>query len=218
MNEYNDDRQFHYIAIGDDPDNPDYVLGDNISNEKLLASIGKTIIAFTKLEETMSICFSLTLGCEPELAGIIAHALPTRERCDILFHIFSYRLGSAELIRSGKNTKHDKNLRAVEKLFDKIDRVITQRNKIVHSTWVTYNEREEKIHRIKWNKTRKTPGWPSEDYKITDTEEIEKLVNEINDINNELYLTFWQYFGSWVQERAERNEGGLQIINGEEED
>ncbi len=45
---------------------------EEISNEHLVA-IGKLVVAFTQLEEMVSVCFSLVLGCKPELGGIITN-------------------------------------------------------------------------------------------------------------------------------------------------
>jgi len=108
-----------FIIIGDDPRNPDSIITGEIPSDEHLIAMGKITVAFTQLEEEVSTCFSLLLGCEPELASILANSLPTRERCDTLFHIFAYRFGSAEMIRSGKNVKQDKKLRLLSNLFKK---------------------------------------------------------------------------------------------------
>ena len=157
-------------------------------------------------------CFSLLLGCEPELASILANSLPTRERCDILFHIFAYRFGSADIVRSGKNPKRDRKLHLLSDLFDKINEAATIRNNIVHSTWSASDEDGQKAHRLKWTKTKAKPGFPSTDYSLLGPEEVLKQADFINTVRHELYLFFWENFGTWIQERAKNNEGGLQLL------
>ncbi len=119
-----------FIAIGDDPQHPDSIITGEMPSDEHLIAMGKITVAFTQLEEVVSTCFSLLLGCEPELASILANSLPTRERCDTLFHIFAYRFGSAEIIRSGKNVKRDRKLRLLSNLFERINEAASIRNKI----------------------------------------------------------------------------------------
>jgi hypothetical protein len=200
------------FAIGNDPRHPDFIItGDIPSNEHLIA-IGKIAVAFTQLEEVVSTCFSILLGCEPELASILANSLPMKERCDSLFHIFAYRLGSAEIIRSGKNVKRDKNLRLLAALFKKIDKAASMRNKTLHSTWSSDTEDEQKAHQLRWSATRTKPGFPSSDYSLLSAEEILENATFIDEVRHELYLFLWNHFGAWMQERAKNKEGGLCIL------
>jgi hypothetical protein len=201
-----------YFAIGDDPGNPDSIISGNMPSDEHLIAMGKVIVAFTELEQMVSICFSLLLGCEPELASIIANSLPTRERCDTLFHIFAYRFGSAEMIRSGTNTKKDIKLRQLSNIFDKIDKAATIRNQIAHSTWSASKEDGQKVHRLKWIRTRTQPGFPQTDYSLLTPEDILKNVVFINQVSKDLHIFFWDNFGGWIQERAKNKEGGLQLL------
>lgn len=201
-----------FIASGDDPRNTDFVItGEMPSNEHLIA-IGKVNVAFTKLEEVVSTCFSLLLGCEPELASIVADSLPTRERCDTLFHIFAYRFGSAEMIRSGKNVKQERKLKRLSNLFKRINDAVSMRNKIAHSIWAADTEDELKAHRLYWSKKRSQPGFPSTDYSMLSAEEILKQADFISEVRHELFLFFCKYFGGWIQERAKNEEGGLRLL------
>jgi hypothetical protein len=122
------------FIMGDDPRNPDSVITQEMPSDPHLLAIGKLVVTFAQLEEMVSTSFSVLLGCEPEPASILANSLPIKERCDILFHIFAYRFGSAAMIRSGKNVKRDKNLRRLSTLFKAINDASTIRNKFVHST------------------------------------------------------------------------------------
>jgi len=201
-----------FIVIGDDPRHPDSIIIEGMPSDEHLIAMGKITVAFTQLEEVVSTCFSLLLGCEPELASILANSLPTRERCDTLFHIFAYRFGSAEIIRSGKNVKRDRKLRLLSNLFKRINEAVSIRNKIVHSIWSSDTEDEQKAHRLKWSRTQAKPGFPSTDYSQLSAEEVLKYADFINEVSHELYLFFWKYFGAWIQERAKNNEGGLQLI------
>jgi len=201
-----------FIAIGDDPRHPDSIITGEMPSDEHLIAMGKITVAFTQLEEVVSTCFSLLLGCEPELASILANSLPTRERCDTLFHIFAYRFGSAEIIRSGKNVKRDRKLRLLSNLFERINEAASIRNKIVHSTWSSDTKDEQKAHRLKWSRIRAKPGFPSTDYSLLSAEEVLKHADFINEVRHELYLFFWEYFGAWIQERAKNNEGGLQLL------
>jgi len=201
-----------YIGIGDDPRHPDSIISGETPSAEHLIAIGKIVTAFTQLEETVSTSFSVLLGCEPELASILADSLPARERCDTLFHIFAYRFGSAEMIRSRKNVKRDRNLRLLSDLFKKIDAATSIRNKIVHSTWSSDTEDEQKAHRLKWSRIRAKPGFPSEDYSLLSAQEILKNVTFIDEVRHELHFFLWEHFGAWIQERAKNKEGGLELI------
>jgi hypothetical protein len=200
-----------FISIGDDPSHPESVISGNTPSDKHILAIGKIIIASTELDTMISDFFSLTMGCEPELAGIIADYLQIRDRCILLHDIFAYRLGSAEKKRAGKNLKQDKELRTLVKLFSNIEEAFNRRNKIVHSLWSADTADDQKIHRIKSGKTKER-GWPLNDYSILSVEDILRDVGFIDKVRNDLYLFFWKYFGSWVQERAKNEEGGLRLI------
>ena len=201
-----------FKTIGDDPRHPDAIITGEMPSYEHLIAVGKITVAFTQLEEVVSVCFSLLLGCEPELASILANSLPTRERCDTLFHIFAYRFGSAEIIRSGKNVKRSRELRLLSILFKRINEAASIRNKIVHSTWSSDTEDEQKAHRLKWSRIQAKPGFPSTDYSLLSAEEVLKHADFINEVRHELYLFFWKYFGAWIQDRAKNNEGGLRLF------
>jgi len=198
--------------FGDDPRNPDFVITGEMPSDEHLIAIGKIAVAFAQLEDMVSVCFSVLLGCEPELASILANSLPMKERCDSLFHIFAYRFGSAEMIRSGKNVKREKNLRLLAALFKRIDKAASMRNKTLHSTWSSDTEDEQKAHQLRWSATRTKPGFPSSDYSLLSAEEILENVTFIDEVRHELYLFLWEHFGSWIQERAKNKEGGLEIL------
>lgn len=59
-----------YIGIEDDPRHPESIIGEEMPSDEHLIAIGKIVAASTRLEEEVSTCFSLLLGCEPELAHI----------------------------------------------------------------------------------------------------------------------------------------------------
>jgi len=198
--------------IGDDPRHPDSVISGEMPSDEHLIAIGKIVAASTRLEETVSTCFSVLLGCEPELASILADSLSVRARCDTLFHIFAYRLGSAEMIRSGKDPKRDRRIRLLSDLFKKIGEATSIRDKIMHSTWSSDTEDEQKVHRFKWRKMPAKPGFPSEDYSLLSAEEILRNVTFIDEVRHELYLFLWEHFGAWMRERAKNKEGGLEIL------
>ncbi|OGN97152.1 MAG: hypothetical protein A2Z77_06295 [Chloroflexi bacterium RBG_13_51_36] len=194
------------------------IVSEGLPTDEHLMAIGKIVAASARLEETISDCFSLLLGCEPELGGILADSLPSRERCDTLFHIFAYRFGSAEMIRSRKDPNQDEKIQLLSDLFGKIDKAIKIRNRMIHSVWSSDTEDERKAHRFRWSrKDRKKPGFPSDDYSLLSVEEILKDVASIDEVRNELFLFLWDYFGEWILERAERGEGGLGLSqrNGE---
>ncbi|MGB6872894.1 MAG: hypothetical protein WBE46_01900 [Dehalococcoidia bacterium] len=197
--------------IGDDPRNPDFVITGEMPSDKHLAAIGKIAVAFTQLEDIVSVCFSLLLGCEPELAGILASSLPFKERCDSLFHIFAYRFGSAEIIRSGKSVKREKKLQLLSDLFKRVTDAATIRNKILHSTWSSDTEDEQKAHQLRWGKPKRL-GFPSTDYSLLSAEEILKQAAFIDEVRHELYLFLWEHFGAWITERAKNKEGGLELL------
>jgi hypothetical protein len=197
---------------GDDPRNPDFVIPGEMPSEGHLIAIGRIAVAFTQLEDMVSVCFSVLLGCEPELASILANSLPMKERCDSLFHIFAYRFGSAEMIRSGKNVKREKNLRLLAALFKRIDKAASTRNKTLHSTWSSDTEDEQKAHQLRWSATRTKPGFPSADYSLLSAEEILNNVTFIDEVRHELYLFLWEHFGAWITERAKNREGGLELL------
>ncbi|MBF8278545.1 MAG: hypothetical protein HW390_3618 [Candidatus Brocadiaceae bacterium] len=201
-----------YMVFGDDPYHPDSILSGQTPSDEHLIAMGKVTVAFTQLEETVSIYFSLLLGCEPELASILANSLPTRERCDILFHIFAYRFGAADMIRSGTNVKRDRRLQHLSQLFKKIHEAATLRNQILHSAWSSDIEDEQKAHRIKWGKKQAQPGFPSADYDVLTAKELLKHADFIKQVRNELYSFFRKHFDSWIQQRAENSEGGLQLL------
>ncbi|MBA7585641.1 hypothetical protein ES708_27627 [subsurface metagenome] len=174
--------------------------------------MGKVIVAFTQLEDMISVSFSLLLGCEPQLASILANALPTRERCDTLFHIFAYRFGSADSIRTGKNPRSSKNIRLLSTLFTKINEAATIRNTIVHSSWSASDEDKQQAHRLKWTRKRAQPGFPSSDYSLLSPEDILKHVDFIDNVRHELHLFLWDNFSPWFQQRAKNGEGGLMMV------
>jgi len=201
-----------FMAAGDDPRHPDFVMtGETPSDEHLIA-IGKVVVAFTRLEDMVSTCFSLLLGCEPELASILANSLQTKERCETLFHIVAYRFGSAEMIRSGKSVKRERNLQRLSSLFKKITNATEIRNRILHSTWSSDTEDEQKAHQLRWSRTRAQPGFPSTYYSLPTAEEVLKQAALIDEVRHELYLFLWEHFGAWIQERAKNKEGGLELI------
>jgi len=194
------------------------MVSEGLPSDEHLMAIGKIVAASARLEDTISDCFSLLLGCEPELGGILADSLPSRERCDTLFHIFAYRFGSAEMIRSGKDPNQDEKIQLLSDLFGKVDKAIRIRNRMIHSVWSSDTEDERKAHRFRWSrKDRKKPGFPSDDYSLLSAEEILKDVVFIDEVRKELYLFLWDYFGEWILERAENKEGGLELSqhNGE---
>jgi hypothetical protein len=181
------------------------------SDEHLMA-IGKVVTASALLEEAVSDCFSLLLGCEPELGNILADSLASRERCETLFHIFAYRFGSAEMIRSGKDPNEDEKIRLLSDLFVKIDKAIKIRNRMIHSLWSSDTEDEGKAHRLRSSrKQRKKPGFPSDDYSLLSVEEISRDVIFIDEVRKELILFLWDHFGEWMLERAKNQEGGLHL-------
>jgi hypothetical protein len=191
---------------------PGLIISGGTPSDEHLMAIGKIVVAFTQFEETVSDCFSLLLGCEPELASLLANSLQIRERCDTLFHIFAYRFGSAEMIRSGKDVGRDRNLGLLRSLFEKIDKAVTIRNRILHSIWSPDTEDERKAHRLKWSKKdRKRPGFPADDYSLLGAEEILKDIAFIDEARQELYLFLWDHFGDWILERAKKKEGGLEL-------
>lgn len=198
--------------IGDDPRNPDFVIGWEMPSDEHLIAMGRVTVAFTQLEDLVSTCFSLVLGCEPELGGIVANSLGMRERCDSLFHVFAYRFGCADTIRSGADPKKAKRLRELSRLFDRIQKASSTRNTVVHSTWSVAEEEEGKAHRLSWSRSRRQPGFPSSDYDLLSAEEILKQADFIMEVRQELYLFFWKHFGAWAQERARRGEGGMQLL------
>jgi hypothetical protein len=185
--------------------------GEMPSDEHLIA-ISKVVVSFAHLEEMISICFSLLLGCEPELASILANSLPIKERCDALFHIFAYRFGSAEMIRSGKNVKREKNLQLLSSLFKRITDATEIRNKVVHSSWSSNTEDKQKAYQLKWGRTRKKPGFPSADYSLLSSEEVLKYAAYIDKVRHELHVFLWEHFIAWIQERAKNNDAGLEIL------
>ena len=200
-----------YIT-GDNPQQPNSVISGEMPSDEHLIAIGKIVAASTRFEETVSTCFSLLLGCEPELASILADYLSVKARCDTLFHIFAYRLGSADMIRSGKDPKRHRKIRLLSDLFKKIGEATSTRDKIVHSTWSSDTENEQKAHRFKWRRMPAKPGFPSEDYSLLSAEEILKDAAFIDEVRNELYLFLWEHFGEWIQERAKNREGGLELL------
>lgn len=200
------------FMIGEDPRHPDYVITGEMPSDGHLVAIGKIAVAFTQLEDMISVCFSVLLGCEPELASILANSLPMKERCDSLFHIFAYRFGSAEMIRSGKNVKREKKLRLLSDLFKRIDEAASIRNKILHSTWSSDTEDAQKAHQLKWSRTRAKPGFPSSDYSLLSAEEILKQASLIDEVHHELYLFLWEHFGAWITKRAKNKERGLELL------
>lgn len=201
-----------FMAAGDDPRHPDFVMTGEMPSDEHLIAIGKIVVAFTQLEDMVSICFSLLLGCEPELASILANSLQIKERCETLFHIFAYRFGSAEMIRSGKNVKREKNLQRLSSLFKKITDATEIRNRIVHSTWSSDTEDEHKAHQLKWGRTRAQPGFPSTYYSMLTAEEVLRQVAFIDEVRYELHVFFQEHFGAWIQERAKNKEGGLELL------
>lgn len=200
------------FIIGEDPRHPDSIITGEMPSDEHLIAIGKIAVAFTRLEETVSTCFSVLLGCEPELASILANSLPTKERCDTLFHIFAYRFGSAEIIRSGKSVKREKRLRLLSDLFKRIGEAASIRNKALHSTWSSDAEDAQKAHQLKWSRSRAKPGFPSSDYSLLSAEEILKQAAFIDEACQELYLFLWDHFGAWITERAKNKEGGLELL------
>jgi hypothetical protein len=200
------------FIMGEDPLHPETVIGYGIPSDEHLIAIGKVAVAFTNLEEMVSTCFSLLLGCEPELASILANSLAIKERCDTLSHIFAYRFGSAEMIRSGKNVKREKNLQRLSRLFKRITDAAEIRNRILHSTWSPDTQDERKAHQLKWSRTRAKPGFPSSDYSVLSADEISKQAASIDDVRDELYMFFWEHFGPWITERAKNKEGGLEFL------
>jgi hypothetical protein len=60
------------FMIGEDPRHPDSIITGEMPSDEHLIAIGKIAVAFTRLEETVSTCFTVLLGCEPELASILA--------------------------------------------------------------------------------------------------------------------------------------------------
>jgi hypothetical protein len=138
--------------------------------------------------------------------------LPTKERCDTLFHIFAYWFGSAEIIRSGKSVRREKRLRLLSDLFKRIDEAASIRNKALHSTWPSDAEDAQKAHQLKWSKSRAKPGFPSSDYSLLSGEEILKQAAFIDEVCQELYLFLWDHFGAWITERAKNKEGGLELL------
>jgi hypothetical protein len=174
-------------------------------------AIGKVAVAFTQLDEAISTCFTLLLGCEAELASILAESLPTKERCDALFHIFAYRFGSAEMIRSGKDIKQEKKLQLLSKLFKRISKAASVRNKILHSAWSSDAD-EQKAHQLNWSVTRKNPGFPSSYYAVLSAEEILNDAAFINEVRHELRLFLWEHFAAWILERGRNREGGLELL------
>lgn len=196
---------------GDDPRNPDFIITGEMPSDGHLIAIGKVVVAFAQLEDMVSICFSILLGCEPELASILANSLQIKERCDTLFHIFAYRFGSAEMIRSGKSVKREKNLQRLSSLFKRINDATEIRNKVVHSTWSSDTEDERRAYQLKWGRTRAKPGFPSADYSLLSAEEVSKQAAFIDEVRHELHVFLWEHFGAWMQERAKNKEGGLEL-------
>lgn len=211
-----EDRSYSFFGTGEDPEHLDKIFDGDMKSEKHLIGIGSIIIAFNKLDEIITTCFSIMLGCEPELASILAYSLPVKQRCDLLFHIFAYRFGSAEIIRSGKDAKKDSNIKALTKLFKKIEKAGNIRNSIVHSSWTLDEENDQKAHRINWKKSNANPGFPSTEYEQYSADDILNKVEFIDNVRKELYLFLWDNFGVWFQERARNHEGGMFLV--EEED
>lgn len=201
-----------FTVAGDDPRHPDVVMTGETPGDEHLIAIGKVVAASTQLEDTVSICFSLLLGCEPELASILANSLQVKERCETLFHIFAYRFGSAQMIRSGKSVKQERNLQHLSSLFKKINDAATMRNRIVHSAWSADTEDERKAHQLRWYRTGAQPGFPSTHYSLPTAEEVSEQAAFIDKVRRELYLFLWEHFGSWIQERAKNKEGGLELL------
>ena len=193
------------------PRHADFIITDEMPSDEHLIAIGKVAVAFTQLEEAISTCFTLLLGCEAELASILAESLPMKERCDALFHIFAYRFGSAEMIRSGKNIKREKKLQLLSKLFKRISKAASVRNKILHSAWSSDAD-EQKAHQLNWSVTRKNPGFPSSYYAVLSAEEILKDAAFINEVRHELRLFLWEHFAAWILERGRNREGGLELL------
>jgi hypothetical protein len=173
--------------------------------------MGEVVVSFTQLEDAVSIYFSLLLGCEPELASIIANSLPMKERCDALHHIIAYRLGSADMIRAGINTKRNRKLQIASDIFKRLDEAAQIRNKVLHSSWSSSSD-PQSAHRLKWSKKRDQAGFPIADYSLLTADDISKQSSLIDAAEKALEEFIWGTFNKWITDRAVNKEDGLQII------
>ncbi len=194
-----------------DPQHPNSAMSGQMPSDEHLMAMGKIIAAFAQLEAMILACFALVLGCEPELAGMLANRLQVRERCDTLFNIFAFKLGAAKMVRSGKDPNRDRRIRRLSKLFDKIGKAIQVRNTVVHSFWSSDTEDDKEAHRFRWVPRPKEVGSSAVDWSRLDVEELLGQVDFINEVRQELFAFLWEHFGASITKRAKSKKSGIRL-------
>ncbi len=123
----------------------------------------------------------------------------------------AYRLGSRYKMKEGVNLKQDEDTKKLDELFKKVESAIDKRNNIVHSSWHLHPSNSLAAYRMS-PRGRQNTGFPGGSMETVSVSEIEEDTNFIQKTTDELWKYYWDNFGVWIAEQANRPESKIQII------
>lgn len=181
--------------------------GQSQSIDSLVLALGRLILNFASLEETLSMAIWLLIDCSDDAIGkIVTAGMPFSGLIEVFEALYRHRLvGLLEaLAAESKTDAEDRSaLELEEHLADLVKRMRTaneQRNGAIHSAWAVQAKETSSYLKYKFT-TKGSKGLHKTETKITanDLWELSDSIVEIRDDLGGLSVQLWQTPALWLQ-------------------